>query len=116
MRPSIRLLNTVINTSKRSTTIGFIGLGRMGFEMATNLFTKSIVAYQTGSSTSSSLKSEEIHVSPLTGERHSQARERGPPPAFVVCDVNEDAMRALVRNMSDKFPDFEFRIAKHPAE
>jgi hypothetical protein len=99
----------------------------MGFEMATNLFTKSIVAYQTGSSesssssVSSSLKSEEIHVNPLTGEQHparmpQQARERGPPPAFVVCDVNEDAMKALVRNMSDKFPDFEFRIAKHPAE
>lgn len=85
----------------------------MGFEMATNLFTKSVLAYkQTGNSTLEiPLTANDADKSTL-----SSARSRGPAPAFVVCDVNEDASRALVRNMSEKFPDFEFRIARDPAE
>ncbi|CCA75021.1 probable 3-hydroxyisobutyrate dehydrogenase, mitochondrial precursor [Serendipita indica DSM 11827] len=47
---SRRGLHALSSGANRATTIGFIGLGRMGFEMATNLFTKTIVAHQTGSS------------------------------------------------------------------
>lgn len=45
MRPSSRLLfqTTRVNHAPRSQTTAFVGLGRMGFEMAYNLFSRTLV-------------------------------------------------------------------------
>ncbi|KAF8906007.1 3-hydroxyisobutyrate dehydrogenase [Gymnopilus junonius] len=40
MRPSLRALQSTINAASRPKTTGFIGLGRMGYQMAYNLFSK----------------------------------------------------------------------------
>ena len=107
MRPTARLLNSL--SPHRATTIGFVGLGRMGYNMAINLFTKSLTAHKT---------SPGSEVNALTGKLMSPVgRVRtGRPPAFVVCDVNEDAAKAILRNMRDKFPDVKIVVAKNPAE
>lgn len=64
----------------RSRTLGFIGLGRMGFEMARNLFTKQ------------------------TGAR------------FIVCDANNDAVQAFVKQLRHLQPQAEVSVASTPAE
>lgn len=43
MRPTLRCLQ-VLSTASRASSISFIGLGRMGHEMALNIFTKKIAA------------------------------------------------------------------------
>ena len=45
MRPTIRLLNaaTHAHVTPRAHTTGFVGLGRMGYEMAFNLFSRTLV-------------------------------------------------------------------------
>lgn len=44
MRPTARLFSQVTHASpRRAQTIAFIGLGRMGSEMAYNLFSKTLV-------------------------------------------------------------------------
>lgn len=110
MRPTARLLSTL--SPHRATTIGFIGLGRMGYNMALNLFTKTLTAHSephTGS-----------EVNALTGKLEptmsSAQKGKDRHPAFVVCDVNEDAAKALVRNMRDKFPEVDIILAKDPSE
>jgi hypothetical protein len=80
----------------------------MGYNMAINLFTKSLTARDSAPQT---------EVNALTGKLISPARgPSGRPPTFVVCDINEDAAKALSRNMKDKFPDVEILLAKDPAE
>lgn len=104
--------------ANRATTIGFIGLGRMGFEMATNLFTKTIVAHQTGSSSSSgmTIDSGASTAAPLTAKTSGAGGQQNPPPAFVVCDVNQDATQTIISKMKEKFPEYEVIVAKSPAE
>ena len=43
MRPSIRCLHNLQATVSRAKSTSFIGLGRMGYEMAYNLFSKQYV-------------------------------------------------------------------------
>lgn len=45
MRPTLRLLNvaTHAHDALRARTTGFVGLGRMGYEMAYNLFSRTLV-------------------------------------------------------------------------
>ena len=43
MRPSPRLLRAVAANAQRQKSISFIGLGRMGSEMAYNLFSRTLV-------------------------------------------------------------------------
>ena len=43
MRPTIRLLQTAAATAQRRKSVSFIGLGRMGSEMAYNLFSRKLV-------------------------------------------------------------------------
>ena len=80
----------------------------MGYNMATNLFTKSLTARDSA---------PQSEVNALTGKLMPLARgPQGRPPTFVVCDINEDAAKAISRSMRDKFPDVEILIAKDPAE
>lgn len=43
MKPSLRLLQSASHGISRANTTGFIGLGRMGYEMAFNLFSRTLV-------------------------------------------------------------------------
>ena len=43
MRPTLRLLQIAANGAQRNKSISFIGLGRMGSEMAYNLFSQTHV-------------------------------------------------------------------------
>ena len=43
MRPTLRLLQIAANGAQRNKSISFIGLGRMGSEMAYNLFSRKLV-------------------------------------------------------------------------
>ena len=43
MRPTLRLLQIATNGSQRQRTVSFVGLGRMGSEMAFNLFSRRLV-------------------------------------------------------------------------
>ena len=43
MRPTTRLLQAVVGGVQRQKSISFIGLGRMGSEMAYNLFSRTLV-------------------------------------------------------------------------
>ncbi|KAG8782270.1 hypothetical protein FRC20_007785 [Serendipita sp. 405] len=136
MRPLVRSIQPLLRSQRyhtyhtmtkganRSTTIGFIGLGRMGFEMALNLFTKSIVAHQTGGASGTSTTTT---VDSPGNSGGSGARDMGAyakmtmnkadlPPAFVVCDVNEDAMQTIVKKVHEKFPEYEVVVAKDPSE
>ncbi|CAG8579056.1 15318_t:CDS:2 [Acaulospora colombiana] len=101
----------------------------MGFEMATNLFTKTIVAHSASSNPSAAAinAASEVKVNPITGEeltsdsgskvRHSETSSKSnPPPAFTVCDVNQDAARAIVSKLKEKFPGYHFQVAKDPAD
>ena len=80
--------------------------------MALNLFTKTLTAHAEPSTGS--------EVNALTGkllsELSSERKAQGRHPAFVVCDVNEDACKSILRNMKDKFPNIDIVIAKDPAE
>ncbi len=43
MRPTLRLLQIATNGSQRQRSVSFVGLGRMGSEMAFNLFSRRLV-------------------------------------------------------------------------
>lgn len=101
----------------------------MGFEMATNLFTKTIVAHSASSNPNGAAvnAASEVKVNPLTGEELSsdsgnkakysgESNKSNPPPSFTVCDVNQDAARAIVSKLKEKFPGYHFQVAKDPAE
>jgi 3-hydroxyisobutyrate dehydrogenase len=93
MHPSFVRLSSA---SARASTIGFIGVGRMGHEMALNLFSKTIVNYD--------LQRRAGAASSINGV-----------PKFTVCDVNEDAANNIVRVMRERFPGVDIAIRKTPA-
>ncbi|KAL5490203.1 hypothetical protein ACEPAI_5036 [Sanghuangporus weigelae] len=80
-------------SNARAASISFLGLGRMGSEMAYNLFSK----------------------------RHALAREEERSidtidQSFVVCDAVPEAARAFVRNFQSQFPRSKIRIVETPEE
>jgi NAD(P)-dependent dehydrogenase (short-subunit alcohol dehydrogenase family) len=81
----------------------------MGYNMAINLFTKSLTAGETSPTSEVNALTGKVMSAPARGST-------GRPPAFVVCDVNEDAVKAVMRNIRDKFPDVDIVFAKSPAE
>jgi hypothetical protein len=96
MHPSFVRLSSA---SARASTIGFIGLGRMGHEMALNLFSKTMVNYDLQHQASGSTSSSSNVL-----------------PRFTVCDVNEDAANNIVRVMRERFPGLNIAIRSTPAE
>jgi len=97
MHPSFVRLSSA---SVRASTIGFIGLGRMGYEMALNVFSKSMVNHDLQGQTSGSTLSSSSNV----------------PPRFTVCDVNEDAANNILRIMRERFPGVNITVRRTPAE
>ena len=97
MHPSFVRLSSV---SARASTIGFIGLGRMGYEMALNIFSKTMINH-----------SSQHQASESTLGSSSNAL-----PGFAVCDVNEDAAKDIVRVMRERFPGVNIAIQRTPAE
>jgi 3-hydroxyisobutyrate dehydrogenase-like beta-hydroxyacid dehydrogenase len=74
----------------RVTTIGVIGLGRMGSQMATNLFAKRFAERTATSATSR--------------------------PAFLVCDAVASASHSFVADFEKQFPGVNLRVCSSPAE
>jgi 3-hydroxyisobutyrate dehydrogenase len=97
MHPSCVRLSSA---SARASTIGFIGLGRMGYEMALNVFSKTMVNYDLQRQASGS----------------GAASSPNGVPKFTVCDVNEDAANNIVRVMRERFPGVNIAIRKTPAK
>ena len=97
MHPSFVRLSS---TTARASTIGFIGLGRMGYEMALNAFSKTIINHDLQRQTNGS-----------TLGSNSNAL-----PRFTVCDVNEDAANNLASVMRERFPGVDIAIRRTPAE
>ena len=97
MHPSFVRLSSA---SARASTIGFIGLGRMGYEMALNIFSKTMVNHDLQHQASGSTLGSSSNVL----------------PRFTVCDVNEDAANNIVRVMRERFPGLNIAIRSTPAE
>ncbi|KAG9092299.1 hypothetical protein FS749_015854 [Ceratobasidium sp. UAMH 11750] len=95
MRPAPRLLNALARPARARPyhTLGFIGLGQMGLNMADNLFTRTATAYSEGSTVESSK-----------------------PPVFLVCDVNRITADTFARDVSTRFPEVLVEVAETPAE
>ncbi|KAG8748168.1 hypothetical protein FRC10_008901 [Ceratobasidium sp. 414] len=94
MRPALRLLNALAARPARPYhTLGFIGLGQMGLNMADNLFTRTASAYTEGSTAESSK-----------------------PPVFLVCDVNRITADTFAQNVASRFPGVLVEVAESPAE
>ncbi|KAG8703566.1 hypothetical protein FRC08_002759 [Ceratobasidium sp. 394] len=95
MRPAPRLLNALARPARARPyhTLGFIGLGQMGLNMADNLFTRTATAYSEGSTVESSK-----------------------PPVFLVCDVNRITADTFARDVSTRFPGVLVEVAETPAE
>ena len=99
MHPSFVRLS-LSSTTARASTIGFIGLGRMGYEMALNVFSKTMVNHDLQRQTNESTLGSSPNVL----------------PRFAVCDVNEDAVNNIVSIMRERFPGVNITIRKTPAE
>jgi 3-hydroxyisobutyrate dehydrogenase len=95
MRPSFVRLSPA---SARASTVGFIGLGRMGYEMALNLFSKTMINHDLQRQASEPTSSPDIL------------------PGFTVCDANEDAAKNIMRVMQERFPRVNITVRKTPAE
>ena len=97
MHPSFVRLSSA---SVRASTIGFIGLGRMGYEMALNIFSKTMINHD------------------LQSQASGSTLGSGPSllPRFTVCDVNEDAAHNILRIMREQFPGVNITVGKTPAE
>ena len=76
-----------VQNASRSKTTGFIGLGRMGYEMAFNLFSKTLVE---------------------SGER-AAAR-------FVVCDARQETAAQFAHGFKAHFPGATIEVLASPAE
>jgi hypothetical protein len=87
MRPSLRNLQATARAIPRAKSTSFIGLGRMGYQMAYNLFSK----------------------------QYLQANG-SEPPSFVVCDAVPDSARAFCLEFSQQYPDAQISIASTPEE
>jgi 3-hydroxyisobutyrate dehydrogenase len=97
MHPSFVRLSS---TTARASTIGFIGLGRMGYEMALNVFSKTMVNHDLQRQTNESTLGSSSNVL----------------PRFAVCDVNEDAANNIASMMRERFPGVNIAIRRTPAE
>ena len=89
MRPTVRLLAPLagVSNASRGRTTGFIGLGRMGYEMAFNLFSKTLVE---------------------SGER-AAAR-------FVVCDARQETAVQFAHAFNAHFPGATIEVLASPAQ
>ncbi|KAG9118736.1 hypothetical protein FRC07_006612 [Ceratobasidium sp. 392] len=96
LRPTSRLLNA-FNAARSARrpyhTLGFIGLGQMGLNMADNLFTRTATAYAEGSTAESSK-----------------------PPVFLVFDVNTITADTFARDVANRFPGVLVEVAGSPAD
>lgn len=97
MHPSFVRLSSA---SARASTIGFIGLGRMGYEMALNVFSKTMIKHDLQHQAGQSTLGSSSNVL----------------PRFAVCDVNEDAVKSILRVMQERFPGVNIDIRRTPAE
>ncbi|KAJ1307227.1 hypothetical protein OPQ81_001341 [Rhizoctonia solani] len=94
MRPTLRTLNAAVKSSSRPhQSLGFIGLGQMGLNMADNLFTRTATAYSEGSTAASSN-----------------------PPVFVVCDVNKITADTFAQDVATRFPGVLVEVADSPSD
>ncbi|KJA18609.1 hypothetical protein HYPSUDRAFT_218142 [Hypholoma sublateritium FD-334 SS-4] len=87
MRPLLQSVQHTANCISRSNSTSFIGLGRMGYQMAYNLFSKQYV----------------------------QADGSG-SPGFVVCDAVADSARSFCSEFSQQYPGAHISIATSPEE
>ena len=97
MHPSFVRLSS---TTARASTIGFIGLGRMGYEMALNIFSKTMINHDLQRQTNESILGSNSNLL----------------PRFTVCDVNEDAVNSIVSIMQERFPGVNIAMRRTPAE
>ncbi len=97
MHPSFVRLSS---TTARASTIGFIGLGRMGYEMALNIFSKTMINHDLQRQTNESTLGSNSNLL----------------PRFTVCDVNEDAVNNIVSIMQERFPGVNIAMRRTPAE
>ena len=97
MHPSFVRLSS---TTARASTIGFIGLGRMGYEMALNIFSKTMINHDLQRQTNESTLGSNSNLL----------------PRFTVCDVNEDAVNSIVSIMQERFPGVNIAMRRTPAE
>ena len=72
----------------------------MGYEMAINAFSKTMINHDLQRQTNESTLSSSSNVL----------------PRFTVCDVNEDAANNIVRIMQERFPGVNITIRRTPAE
>ena len=76
----------------RKNAIAFIGLGAMGREMASNLFTKTASAHE------------------------AVSQNQSTPLSFVVCDANSEAASSFARSFRERFPSINVHVADNPGE
>ena len=108
MRPSFRSLSSALRNppianhplSPRTACIGFLGLGRMGSEMAFNLFSKHHQAHLINNSTANN-----------NGTSSSSSRSDA---SFVVCDAVPESAQAFARKFLSQFPGANIRIVDTP--
>lgn len=108
MRPSFRSLSSALRNppianhplSPRTASIGFLGLGRMGSEMAFNLFSKHHQAHLINNSTANN-----------NGTSSSSSRSDA---SFVVCDAVPESAQAFARKFLSQFPGANIRIVDTP--
>ncbi|QRV89482.1 NAD binding domain of 6-phosphogluconate dehydrogenase [Ceratobasidium sp. AG-Ba] len=93
MRPTLRTLSALRPARRPYHTLGFIGLGQMGLNMADNLFTRTATAHAEGSTSESSK-----------------------PPRFLVCDVNKVVADTFARDVSSRFPGVLVQVTESPAD
>lgn len=88
MRVSVRCLQSVDRAILRRNAVGFIGLGQMGYAMATNWFTKRI---------------EDPAMASIDA-------------GFVVCDVDTTRAKTFADTLNAKYPRARVSVAANPAE
>ncbi|CAE6478599.1 unnamed protein product [Rhizoctonia solani] len=93
MRPTLRTLYALKNVNRPRQSLGFIGLGQMGLNMADNLFTRTATAYSEASTADASN-----------------------PPMFVVCDVNKITADTFAQDVATRFPGVLVQVADSPSD
>ena len=101
-----------VSASRRAQSISFLGLGRMGSEMAFNLF-----AQQRQRAASGSDAENNNNVSSSgTSKNDTNNVDAGSGMSFVVCDAVPDAAVAFANNFRTQFPAADVRIVSSPEE
>ncbi|KEP53618.1 3-hydroxyisobutyrate dehydrogenase [Rhizoctonia solani 123E] len=93
MRPTLCTLNALRHVNRPRQSLGFIGLGQMGLNMADNLFTRTATAYSEASTADTSN-----------------------PPVFVVCDVNKITADTFAQDVATRFPGVLVQVADSPSD